>query len=72
VCVCLGLYTILVFPRFFKSCEVCSGWVTYCHQCLTCFKGSCVYAPRYVALWLVIDPCVNFVDVCIVIFCLYF
>jgi hypothetical protein len=24
--------------------------------------------PGYVALWLVIDPCVNFVDVCIVIF----
>jgi hypothetical protein len=25
-----------------------------------------------VALWLVIDPCVNFVDVCIVIFGMYF
>jgi hypothetical protein len=25
-----------------------------------------------VALWLVIDPCVNFVDVCIVIFGIYF
>jgi hypothetical protein len=24
-----------------------------------------------VALWLVIDPCVNFVDVCIVIFGIY-
>jgi hypothetical protein len=23
------------------SCEVCSGWVTYCHRCLTCFKGLC-------------------------------
>jgi fatty acid desaturase len=22
VCMCLGLYAILVFPRFFKSCEV--------------------------------------------------
>jgi hypothetical protein len=40
--------------------------------CLTCFKGLCVYAPRLVALWLVIDPCVNFVDVCIVIFGIYF
>jgi hypothetical protein len=60
VCVCLGLYAILVFPRFFMSCEVCSGWVTYCHWCLTCFKGLWVYAPREVALWLVIDPCVNF------------
>jgi hypothetical protein len=28
VCVCLGLYAILVFPRFFMGCEVCSGWVT--------------------------------------------
>jgi hypothetical protein len=46
VCVCLGLYAIVVFPRFFNSCEVCSGWVTYCHWCLTCFKGLCVYAPR--------------------------
>jgi hypothetical protein len=54
------------------SCEVCSGCVTYCHQCLTCFKGLCVCAPRYVAQWLVIEPCVIFVDVCIVIFCLYF
>jgi hypothetical protein len=25
---------------------VCSGWVTYCHRCLTCFKGFCVCAPR--------------------------
>jgi hypothetical protein len=25
-----------------------------------------------VALWLVIDPCVNFVDACIVIFGIYF
>jgi hypothetical protein len=32
--------------RFFMSCEVCSDWVTYCHRCLTCFKGLCVYAPR--------------------------
>jgi hypothetical protein len=29
-----------------RSCEVCSGWVTYCHRCLTCFKVLCVYAPR--------------------------
>jgi hypothetical protein len=32
------------------SCEVCSGWVTYCHQCLTCFKGLYVYAPRVLQL----------------------
>jgi hypothetical protein len=25
----------------FNSCEVCSGWVTYCHRCLTCLKGLC-------------------------------
>jgi hypothetical protein len=36
----------LIFPRFFMSCEVCSGGVTYCHRCLTCFKCLCVYAPR--------------------------
>jgi hypothetical protein len=35
----------LCFPGF-NSCEVCSGWVTCCHRCLTCFKGLCVYAPR--------------------------
>jgi hypothetical protein len=46
VCVCLGLYAILVFSQVFNSCEVCSGWVTYCHRCLTCFKGLCVYSPR--------------------------
>jgi hypothetical protein len=40
VCVCLGLYAILVFPGF-NSCEVCSGWVICCHRCLTCFKGLC-------------------------------
>jgi hypothetical protein len=21
-------------------------WIIECHQCLTCFKGLCVYAPR--------------------------
>jgi hypothetical protein len=46
VCVCLGLYAILVFLRFFMCCEVCSGWITYCHLCLTGFKGLCVCAPR--------------------------
>jgi hypothetical protein len=58
--------------QVFNSCEVCSGWVTCCHRCLTCFKGLCVYTPGWVALWLVIDPGVNFVDVCIVIFGKYF
>jgi hypothetical protein len=51
-------YAILVFPGFFY--ELWSVWVTYCHRCLTCFKGLCVCAPRYVTLWLVIDPCVIF------------
>jgi drug/metabolite transporter superfamily protein YnfA len=36
VCVCLGLYAVLVFPRFLRAVK-CA-----------------------VALWLVIDPCVNF------------
>jgi hypothetical protein len=31
-----------------------------------------VYASKYVALWLIIDPCVNFVDVCIVTFVICF
>jgi hypothetical protein len=30
----------LCFPGF-NSCEVCSGWVICCHQCLTCFKSLC-------------------------------
>jgi hypothetical protein len=49
-----------------------SGWVICCHRCLTCFKGLCVYAPRKVALWLVIDPCVNFGRVYCDIWYIYF
>jgi hypothetical protein len=41
---CLGLYAILVFPRFCVCCDLCSGCVTYCHLCLTGFKGLCVCA----------------------------
>jgi hypothetical protein len=41
-----GCACALVFMRYlcfsgFNSCEVCSGWVIYCHRCLTCFKGLC-------------------------------
>jgi hypothetical protein len=48
VCGCACALVCMQFLCFlgFNSCEVCSGWVTYCHRCLTCFKGSCVYAPR--------------------------
>jgi hypothetical protein len=43
VCVCdLGLCAILVFPRFFVCCDLCSGCVIYCHLGSTCFKGLCV------------------------------
>jgi hypothetical protein len=69
VCVCaragLGLYTILVFPRFLVRCDLCSGCATYCHLCFTGFKGLCVCAPRYVALWLVIDLCVICLWTCV-------
>jgi hypothetical protein len=40
-CACaLVCIRYLCFPGF-QSCEVCSGWATYCHRCLTCFKGLC-------------------------------
>jgi hypothetical protein len=40
-CACaLVCVRYLCFPGF-SSCEVCSGWVTYCHRCLTCLKGLC-------------------------------
>jgi hypothetical protein len=38
----LGLYAILVVPRFFVCCDLCSGCVTYCHPCFTGFKGLCL------------------------------
>jgi hypothetical protein len=43
VCVCLGLYAILVFPRFSCSvkCAVAGSLIV-----LTGFKGLCVCAPR--------------------------
>jgi hypothetical protein len=43
VCVCacaLVCMRYICFPGF-NSCEVCSGWVSCCHRCLTCFKGLC-------------------------------
>jgi hypothetical protein len=46
-------------------CEVCSGWVTYCHLCLTGFKDLCVCASKEVALWFVIDPCVICLWTCV-------
>jgi hypothetical protein len=45
-CACLGLYVILVFPRFFVCCDLCSGCVTHWHLSFTGFKGLCVCAPR--------------------------
>jgi hypothetical protein len=35
-----------VHKQITQGCEVCSGWVTYCHLCLTGFKGLCVCPPR--------------------------
>jgi hypothetical protein len=67
-CACaLVCMQFLCVPRFFMCCEVCSGWVTYCHRCLTCFKGLCV-SGSVVSNW---SLCDLFVDVCIVIFGIY-
>jgi hypothetical protein len=50
--VCVGVHDVPWFvcnscvSEVFMCCEVCSGWVTYCHLCLTGFKGLCVCAPR--------------------------
>jgi hypothetical protein len=48
VCMCaaLGFYAILVFPRFFVCCDLCSGCVIYCHACFTGFKVLCVRPGR--------------------------
>jgi hypothetical protein len=53
-------------------CEVCSDWVTYCHLCLTGFKGLCVCAQVSCTAVCNRSLCDLFVDVCIVIFCLQF
>jgi hypothetical protein len=44
-CACLGLYAILVFPRFL--CVVIRAMaVSLIATCFTGFKGLCVCAPR--------------------------
>jgi hypothetical protein len=46
VCACAWFVCNTCVSWVFMSCEVCSGWVTYCHGCLTWFKCLCVCAPR--------------------------
>jgi hypothetical protein len=46
VCVCLGLYAILVFPRFLIAVKCAVAGSLIATGVLTCFKGLCVYAPR--------------------------
>jgi hypothetical protein len=65
VCVCLGLYAILVFPRFFYvviSTVAVSFFATYV------LLASRVYVcvrPGRVALWFVIGPCVICLWTCV-------
>jgi hypothetical protein len=55
----------LLFPRFFMCCDLCSDCVIYRCWCSTGLKGLCVCAPRYIALWFVIDPCVICLWTCV-------